>query len=416
MSVTILSTPGTHTPARNNQYIVASSTNAAQVNFKYKVTVQINDGTYDLDTVLRIPKRPDNSKLYFNPQNIAESYVKSSFQKDKTDFFYPTPSVPSPFKKITVGIDEEYGSPVSGFGGASASYYIWNGALDDLDFADFTYSTTTKSRDLALSPSLIDTIHYDQKNLLKTWHRGFSTRDNRYLIITAFDSSGATIQETVIENQFYSIGAFYSNNYISLNVSPWGLNNFSGVIVSKTSAFDPVIPTNTAQYNFYFYATTPIISNISSNLNTVNISTLCSRYSRYVIHFLNSEGNYDSFTFNLLSRNNTDKETSEYKQIPYTLTAANKYRYEKDTNDTVIYNTVLTNKWTLNTDWITDAQAEWLRDLFASPDVKLENESGVIISVKCKEKSYETKKQVNDKLFNITIEIENALQDSRQRA
>lgn len=414
MSVTILSQASSHTPANNNQYIVASSTNASQVNFKYRVTVQINDGTYDADTVLRIPKRPDNSKLYFNPQNIAEAYVKSSFRKDETNFFNPNPSIPSAFKKITVGINEEYGSPVSGFGGASATYYIWNGSEDSLDFADYVYSTTTRSRDLTLSPSLTDTIHYNQKNLIKTWHRGFSTRDNRYLLITAYDSSGNTLQEVVLENPLYNVTTFYSNNYLSLNISPWGLNNYTGVVTSILNAV-PTIPTNTAQYTMFFYSVAPVISNISSNLYTVNISPLCSRYSRYVLHFLNSEGNYDSHTFNLLSRNNTDKETSQYKQIPYTLTAANKYRYEKGTNDTIIYNTVLTNKWTLNSDWIDDTKADWLRDLFASPDVKLENEAGVIISVKCAEKSYETKKQVNDKLFNITIEIENNLQDNRQR-
>ena len=38
-----------------------------------------------------------------------------------------------------------------------------------------------------------------------------------------------------------------------------------------------------------------------------------------------------------------------------------------------------------------------------------------LISVNCTLKSYETKKQVNDKLFNLTIEIENSLQDVRQR-
>jgi hypothetical protein len=76
----------------------------------------------------------------------------------------------------------------------------------------------------------------------------------------------------------------------------------------------------------------------------------------------------------------------------------------------------------LNTDWIDDAKSAWLLDLFASPEVRLEipdnlnmgGDQSALIAVKCTVKSYETKQQVNDKSFNYTIEIENALQDVRQ--
>ena len=105
-----------------------------------------------------------------------------------------------------------------------------------------------------------------------------------------------------------------------------------------------------------------------------------------------------------------------FKKIPYSLNSVNKYTYDKSVNDTVVYNTVLTNKMTLNSNFINETQASWLWDLLTSPDIKLENSSGDIISVKCTNKSYETKKKVNDKIFNITIEIENSLQDTRQGA
>lgn len=412
MSVTILSIADTHTPAYNNQNLVASSTNSAQTNFKYVVTVEVNDGLYTQNIELKIPPRPDNSKLYFNPQKIVESQVASSFKHTETSFFFPAPNIPSSFKKVTIGIDEEYGSPVSGFGGASGSYYIWNGAINALDFADYTYSTTTSSKDLTLSPSLTDTISYNQKYLMKTWHRGFSTRDNRYLYIESFDSSNNSIQVVTFENAFYTIGAFYSNNYIGLNCSPYGINNFSGTVTAKTYPMLDNIPSNTAKYTMYFLDSTPLVS---SNTYTVNIRSCNSRYSRYVLHFLNYLGNYDSFTFDMLSRPNTDKETDMYKKIPYYLNSSNELRYEKYTNDTIIYNTVLTNKLTLNSDWITDAQATWLRDLFMAPDIKLETPTGDIISVKVQEKSYETKLQNNDKCFNLTINVENSLQDVRQR-
>lgn len=418
MAVTILTTAPAHTPAYNNQNLVASSTNSAQTNFKYVVTVQINNGYYDADTQYKVPARPDNSKLYFNPQRAAEASVKSSFSTTALDFFCPAAATPSEFKKVTIGVDEEYGSPVSGFGGVSASYFIWNGAMNAIDFANYTYSTTTSSKDLTLSPSLADTIHVDQKYLYKSWERGFSTRNLRYLNITALDIFGNSVQDAVIENAFYDVSnpLNYVRNYVTLNCSPYGLNNFTGTVISKSAGVLPIIPDATVSYSFYFSSAIPVIGFISSNINTVYLDDLCSNYTRYVLHFLNRLGNYDSYTFNMLSRANTEKETDSYKKIPYALDGSNYYRYEEYTGDTVIYNTVLTNKMTLNSDWIDDDKAEWLRDLIMSPDIKLENEDGDIISVKCTLKNYETKKQVNDKLFNLTIEIENSLQDIRQRA
>lgn len=414
MAVTILTTPGTHTPAYNNQNIVASSTNSSQTNFKYVVTIQINDGTYDQNLSLKIPARPDNSKLYFNPQKFAEAYIKSDLNTTSTDFFVPNPSIPCAFKKVTIGIDEEYGSPVSGFGGASASYYIWNGAYDSIDFADYTYSTTTNALDLTTSPSLTDRVTTTQNLLLKTWHRGFSSRNLRYLSITAFDSAGNTVQDAVLEFALYNIGAFYTNNYVSLNIAPKALNAFAGTITSQ-SVPGNLIPTTTSYYVLYFYAAAPIISNISSNAYTVYIDDFCSKYDLYTLHFLNYKGNYDMMNFNMKSISMTEKETDSYKKIPYSLNSSNYYRYEKYTNDTVIYNTVLKNKMTLNSNWITDDQSVWLRDLMMSPDIKMETPDGDFIAVRCTLKSYETKKSVNDKMVMVTIEVENSLQDVRQR-
>lgn len=414
MAVTILTTPGTHTPAYNNQNIVASSTNSSQTNFKYVVTVQINDGLYDPDVQLKIPARPDNSKLYFNPQKFAEAHIKSDLTLQSTDFFVPTPSIPCPIKKVTIGIDEEYGSPVSGFGGASASYYIWNGAYDSLDFADYTYAVSTNALDLTTAPSLTDRCTTTQTLLLKTWHRGHSSRNLRYLSITVFNSSGSTIQDLVLENPYYNIGAFYTNNYVSLNIAPAALNAFTGTIVSQ-SVPGALIPATAYSYTMFFYSVAPVLSNISSNAYTVYIDDFCSKYDLYTLHFLNYKGNYDMMNFNMKSTTTTEKETDSYKKIPYSLNNSNYYRYEKYTNDTVIYNTVLKNKMTLNSNWITDAQSVWLRDLMMSPDIKMETPDGDFIAVRGTIKSYETKKSVNDKMVMVTIEVENSLQDVRQR-
>lgn len=406
MAVTILSQPGTHTPAYNNQFFVCSSGNTNQTNFRYVATV-----TLGTDTIIeKINKRPDNGDLYFDPSSIVKSYVDNTFSRSSLNFAPQDDSI----IYVTVGIGEEYGSPVSGFAATSGTYYAWNAAYNTHDFQSYTYAATSIAKDLTLAPSYTDTINFNQKYLLKTWHRGFSTRNIRYLTIDSYDSSGVSVQSAVIENAYYNVGP-YKNNMITLNCSPYGFNGFDGTIVSKTFAGDDVIPATTSYYILSFSsALPPGVGNISSNTYTVNIDTMCYKYDRYVLHFLNRLGNYDCFTFNLLSRNTSDKKTQEYKKSPFERVGTD-YLYYNDTGDTLNYNTTITNKMVLNSDWISDAEATWLKDLFMSPDVKLEDASGNLYAVKVTDTSYESKLKVNDKVFNLTVNIEYTYQDIRQR-
>lgn len=414
MAVTILSQPGTHTPAYNNQYFVCSSTNSSQTNFKYVVTVQTNDQLHgDPNVSFKIPARPDNSKLYFNPQRVVESYNNNEFYPTILDWQVAGSAVQDgAITKVKVAIDEEYGSPVSGFGGVTGTYYAWNSAYSALDFAEFTYLAVTNIKDLTLAPSLTDTINFDQLVLYKTWHRGFSTSDLRYMLIEAYDVTGSSIQATLIENQFHNSAATYKRNYMMLNCSPYGLNNYVGTIISKSDPLLDIIPATTVRYTFYLLNAG--LSTISAT-NTVYIDDYCSKYDRKVLHFLNRLGNYDCFTFNMKSVNTTEKETKSYKKIPYGLNGSNEYTYDKSTADEIIYDTTLTNKMNVSTGWITEAQASWLRDLIMSPVIYEENSDGDFISVKCTQKSYESKKQANDKMIQIVVELQYDLQDIRQR-
>ena len=130
------------------------------------------------------------------------------------------------------------------------------------------------------------------------------------------------------------------NKSFNLAADANGLNNFTGTIVSQSVA-GALVPTTTSYYTINSSLTNPV-GTANSNTNTIYIDDFCNKgFDRYVLHFLNKLGNYDSFTFSLKSTSTTDKETSMYKKIPYTLSASNYYRYEKYTSDTVIYNTVL---------------------------------------------------------------------------
>jgi len=409
MAVTIHSQPGTHTPGYNEQYFVASSSNSNQTGFRYVVAVTVGS-----DTITeRINKRPDNGQLYFDPSKIVQSYLDKTFETTLDVPDYAEDSI----IYVTVGITEEYGSPVSGFAGASGSYYAWNAAYTVHDFKEFVYSgASSVALDLTLAPSYTDTININHNYLYKIWHKGFSTNTLYWMYIEAWDTSGLPVmlQSATIRTQFTNY-ADYRQNLVMANIAPTSLNRMelslpAGYVNKITNPGGDVIPSNTSYYTVTWQTSG---GTQASNTYTVNINSMCYKYDRYVLYFLNRLGNYDSFTFNLLNRKTSEKKTSEYKKNPF-VNVSNDLVYVLDSSDTSTYSTTITNKITLNSDWITDAQAIWLKELFMSPSVLLDDGSDVY-AVKVTDTSYESKQKVNDRVFNITINLEYSYQDIRQR-
>lgn len=417
MAITIVSTPYEHTPGYNEQWHVASGTNVAQTNFKYVVRTIIDGET----TTQKFSPRPDNNLLYFNPQRIVESYLRNDYQFDIDE---PTPATNS-IKKVIVAINEEYGSPVSGFTGSSGDYYVWNAAYNAHDFSAFTFTTPTgtdPAKELSLAPANgayenSETIHFDQKYLMKTWHRGFGAAIIRVLYVYCYDSAGNLIQSAEIYNSYYDTSISDTYFLTTVNMSPYGLNlietNHPALIGIKYDALLSVVPPATARYLYEWKTASG--GTVSSNQGEVFIDDFCSNYDRYVVHFLNRLGNYDSFTFNLVSVDESKKEVKEYRNSPYYLNTSNKLVYVNSKGDRQNYSTVITNKITLNSDWVSDTTYAWLKDLFMSPSIKLEDASGNLYAVTCTMKDYKKRKVVNDKIFNVTVELEFDYQDIRQR-
>jgi hypothetical protein len=179
------------------------------------------------------------------------------------------------------------------------------------------------------------------------------------------------------------------------------------------------VPTNTAYYTLNWLDAGALDS---SYVQIVYIDDFCSNYDRYVVHFLNELGNYDSFTFNLLSRESSSIERKDFRNSPYYLNTSNKLVYDKHKGDRRSYSTIITNKITLNSDWISEETYYWLKQLVTSPDIILEQMVGSgdtatynLLAAKCTNNDYTKRKTINDKIINFTIDLEFDYQDIRQR-
>ncbi|MFY8170720.1 MAG: hypothetical protein ACOVK2_06375, partial [Candidatus Fonsibacter sp.] len=86
------------------------------------------------------------------------------------------------------------------------------------------------------------------------------------------------------------------------------------------------------------------------------------------------------------------------------------YKREKNVVSTTSQKSI-----TLNTNWITEQQAIELNELFDSPLVWLQLETGEYKPISITDNSYKFSKHVNDKLFNYSITAEYDNTETRQR-
>jgi hypothetical protein len=143
----------------------------------------------------------------------------------------------------------------------------------------------------------------------------------------------------------------------------------------------------------------------------------CGKYDPMRIAYLNKYGAFDFFNFDLVSKTSFQIEKKGYERnYSGDIYEANGIVVK---NINPIYYTNETQNWRIISDYLTDAQAELLRELYSSPLVFLNvvNDNYITpswIPVKPMPTSYEVKKTAIDKVFNIELDVEIQLSNPRQ--
>lgn len=158
-------------------------------------------------------------------------------------------------------------------------------------------------------------------------------------------------------------------------------------------------------------------SNIDNMPNyTVEIQTNCTKNNPVMLHFLNAMGGFESFLFSGVNRVNTNIERQSISKLGLitTLTSsgldrdvsldrvASGYLGEVKTN----YSNTMTHKIKLISDYVSETDFLWLRELLASPQVfaQIEN-NALMIPVTIETSDWAEKKKGADKIFNLEIDI-----------
>ncbi|WP_395652530.1 hypothetical protein [Brevundimonas sp.] len=407
MAFTIYQEPLQYTPVYNDINYLVSSTNTAQPNFNYIFDIKINGTVVSRH---RIPARPENGYGLFNAKRIVENYLTQNFAYGTITVQLASSSI----LKLNVDYYEEYGSTPTLYSiSTSPDVYCWTASLDPNEWVDYTYVSRYRLMPSEIGISQLLTNNATHK--IKLTERatisalvGASGAVND-IGVFAYNSAGTLIKTTYILNPYWAVSST-GQRFINIPAGTLNLNQILNANLNvATQNQGNIIPSNTS----YYIIKTDGTGSAASIPVRYNIDDSCSKYEPVRIYFLNKLGAYDAFTFDLVSRENNTIERKKYRRNLGGFSGTS-FVYTDFQRANIIYDTQINETLTINSNWITDAEAIWLEELLTSPITYMETASGIEV-VNVINSDYEVKKTINDKLFNLQITLEKSYIKTRQR-
>lgn len=382
MALVVSQTPQPYTPAYNEQTFVALSNQIAISDFYYLVNFQIGSSIIYTKKILQ---RPDGYCV-FDAIEVVKNYIKHSFNPTVTNITYANSSAVA----VTVYIKEFYSGSVQST--YTYNYVAWNACLDSITFNTYDYLdyVTNSGRIKLLSPNDFEFLVPNSKiDLVADNWIHFFKDDFNYIDFVLYRSSGAlkgSITKTIPSGSYI--------HYVNAGAKLW---DGSGITVN---------PSDVLEINFE--------GDSGSFSTSFTFTSVCSKSIQYNVYYYKRNGGVGFKTFELVSQENMTKKNNTVRMNTKTLTSgiysAPTYLREKNTVSTVTQKSI-----TLNTNWITEQQSIELAELFDSPLVWIQKESGAYYPITITDTSYKFSKHVNDKLFNYSITADYDNQETRQR-
>jgi len=408
MAITILQEPKKFTPAYNENWFVASTTNQSQANFKFVVDIVFfGDASYTRRIKRNIYPGSTN-KLVIDVHRIIENYLTDDIDLATDEV---TPNANS-WKGYIIRIGEEYGATPTVYPNLAQSNIIlaWNAAINFEQFVTYSSGTcllgSSGSTFLTNSPSE-QNVSIDEKGWLYMIQNPNGQTFSQAEVKTY---NGNTLVQTVLVNNAYSAPASSGDCFLRMPSAPASLNLIPGG--SLNSGSQPIIGSNITRYTIRTLDT-GIPNGSSSVTKTYNIVSNCSDHTKYRLHFLNRLGGFDSFSFIKGSQMTDTISKYNYKKPKGELTGSS-FGYTISDRLTTQYQTEVKTAYQINSDWIDDYESEWLRELLSSPIIFWEKD-GNLIAINITDVSYIAKKALTDMTFNLTVTFQTSYTNQMQR-
>ena len=290
----------------------------------------------------------------------------------------------------------------------------WNGGIDVDDWLDFDYNDYLMTTGVGATNPLTDNYEIREINTgdsAAAYFVGGMINAPKYAqIITypEYNGQGTQINAETITNVESPSMQFYSSRYLRLMIGPSDIDLLNP---SYYSGADPTTLLDGAKS--YTVTLTDNSSNIISAPMMLNIDRLCDKYTPIRLQWLNRLGGMEAFNCNLMSEEETKSDKSTFRQGLRTKYAES-WDYTKASRGKTVYDVQNTKTLKVNTGYLSDANSEWMEELFTSPIVYQEINSE-LISVVIDGRRIKKQTSLNNKLNQYTFNLEYSKINTRQR-
>ena len=392
----------------NSDYLFeVTSSQVAQPQFQFIADLTLSGS----NTVLQRIKQQPNPSFFgvFNFGQIVASYLESD-NSWKTAQFITSSNVG---KRFSVKFGEEYGTSISSsvsiYNGRSAVtgspsltgsnyYYVVDGLVNPYDAVNFNFPSASYYKNVTTPTAGADTIQaeyaltnapitksiqrteYETISLINGNFNGSTTvaQDIYGLQVDQYNSAGALISSSFVVNDSTNDGGPRTNDseewsavestqtsgsqLLTMGVGPLNLSS-SGTPLSSSCDY------YTVKAVMQDSPSTPDTSNWFA-FRRYNIEGPACGYDGVRFAWKNEFGVWDYYTFTLQSDSafNIERQSYEQEFVNYSTTTTTVSYDRERRGATQFYNALIQNQ-TANSDWLNQAQADWLKELFFSANV-----------------------------------------------
>jgi len=346
--MTFETTPSHYQSVNSPLVYVVYDSNAidpAKTDYKYVAELYINSM---LVFTTRTYPRPDNNRGVFDFANVIREYITPTLATDLGFGEWWT--------NVVVKIKEEYNGIVGSVVATSDErifFNHYNGRINE-----FTKLDDYIDKPLSNRPTTI----YMKSGTAKFY-------------IPYFAASASSFNVTI--------------NGITTAVTPAAANSLININIANSLTSDYTVVINGYTYN---------------------VKVLCvGLYTNYYLHFLNKFGGFESQLFNKVSKRSFEVEKKTYQQLPYRVSSSgvvsvidSGIMHEQKTT----FASKFKEKLRIQTDYLMDADYQFLGELILSPMVYLEDTDGIFYPVQITNNNYEFKQHLVDSLTNLAVDLE----------
>jgi hypothetical protein len=390
--ITIIESPNNWQNLFNEIVIGVSGGNSTQPNYQFLCDVNVS-GQANPVTRLTLPKQPLVGTVQINVADIVKNYVTFDFGAfNSTDIVPCVNSQAKYWLQLGEIYDNASGVPViypnlAQFGTSGSPKLGSNAIFDFLDWSKTAFSTG-KELKTSNQVSLNDNSYREKIRIGQQRFLTFFDLSNQIYIVdlNIYNSQGSSI----FTNSYSSYTP--ASGIVSLNIGDSFLD-FLGASLAGAAYYRVDIKNSDDDLLFS---------------KTIDVDNSCSNYQIYRLHWLNSLGGFDAFNFTMVSTESVEIETKEYKKVQA-------LGYQKTDRLKTKYFTKFTERVSLNSDLLTDAESAALEQLVLSPVVMLETSSTSYVPVNVVANNYIKRKyEQGRQIPNLQLTIEYSFDNYRQ--